>query len=318
MNMICVEKIRKSYRTSARNDFYALDGISFEVPQGKIYGLLGPNGAGKSTMVKILTTLTLPTSGLAFVHGFDVVHQPLKVRQHISVVLQQTAVDTLLTVKDNLRIFAYLHGLTTNDVNKRIGGILEEFELGDAAGNAVQDLSLGTKRRVQIAKIFMIDSPVIYLDECTTGMDPLMKRRVLNRIRLEAKKGRTILLTTQVLSEAEELCDTVMIIHRGKNLASGDLQQLRRLSNHRFRVYLHFSREIGQLQSRLQSLNAGEVRIDGERAELLFKGEEGILLEKLAEISRILPIRHFEVRPAALEDIFVELVDNHEAQITKD
>ena len=307
MNAIKVEDVRKVYRGVASESVPAVDGVSFQVSQGQIYGLLGPNGAGKSTLVKMLTTITPPTSGRAFVCGFDVVRQALEVRKHIAVVLQQTAVETLLTVEDNLRIYAYLHGIEPREVRKRMDAVLEEFELREKARETVQDLSLGTKRRVQVAKIFMVDSPVIFLDESTTGMDSLMKRRVLDRIRLEARKGRTVLLTTQVLSEAEELCDTIMIIHRGKTLASGSLQELRRLSTQMFRVSLTFGRE-HDFRSRLQSLNPAELRVEGERVELLFKGEEATLLDRLAELSRSVPIRHFEVRGAGLEDIFVELV----------
>src|SRR5947208_8500044 len=108
--------------------------------------------------------------------------------------------------------------------------IVDEFDLRDKLGETVQELSLGTKRRIQVAKIFMLDSPLIILDEATTGMDPLMKWRVLDKLRAEARNGRTILLTTQVLSEAEELCETVMILNRGRAMASGTLQELRKLS----------------------------------------------------------------------------------------
>ncbi len=307
MNAISVEDIRKIYRGAGAEPVRAVDGVSFAVSQGQIYGLLGPNGAGKTTLVKILTTLTAPTSGRATIHGFDVVRQGLDVRRQIVAVLQQTAVDGLLTVEDNLRIYAYLHGVRHDETRKRMRGVMEEFELASQARETVQHLSIGTKRRIQVAKIFMVDSPVIFLDESTTGMDPLMRRRVLDRIRLEAKNGRTVLLTTQVLSEAEELCDTIMIINRGKNLASGTLQDLRRLSNRMFRVNMTFTRE-ADFQQLLQPLNPAELRADGERVDMLFKGEEALLLDKLAKIAATVPIRHFEVQRAGLEEIFVELV----------
>jgi ABC-2 type transport system ATP-binding protein len=282
--------------------------VSFEVPQGLIFGLLGPNGAGKTTLVKILTTITAPTSGRASVHGFDVVRQGLEVRRNIAVVLQQTAVETLLTVEDNLRIYAYLHGVEPGQVKKRMDAVIEEFDLGEKARATAQDLSLGTRRRLQVAKIFMVDSPVIFLDEVTTGMDPMMRRRVLDRVRLEARKGRTVLLTTQLLSEAEELCDTIMIIHQGKKLASGSLRELRRLSQQMFRVSLTFVREDGDLPGLLRTLNPAHLRVEGACVEMLFKGEETSLLDRLADISRSIPIQNFEVRGAGLEDIFVELI----------
>jgi ABC-type multidrug transport system ATPase subunit len=314
MNAITVEDIRKIYRGSASESVHAVDGVSLKVSRGQIFGLIGPNGAGKTTLVKILTTITTPTSGHAWICGFDVVRQALDVRRQIAVVLQQTAVETLLTVEDNLRIYAYLHGVSTAEVRKRLDAVLDEFELREKAGKTVQDLSMGTKRRVQVAKIFMVDSPVIFLDESTTGMDPFMRRRVLDRIRREAQNGRTVLLTTQVLSEAEELCDHIMIMHHGKTLAAGNLEELRRLSTRMFRVSLTCAPN-HDMRDHLQSLDPVDLRIEGERVELLFKGEEALLLRRLADLSRVVPIRHFEVRGAGLEDIFVELVGKKHVHI---
>jgi ABC-2 type transport system ATP-binding protein len=307
MNTIVVEDVKKVYAGRGSQPVHAVDGVSFDVPRGQIFGLLGPNGAGKTTLVKILTTITAPTSGQARIGGFDVVRQALDVRRQIAVVLQQTAVETLLTVEDNLRIYAYLHGVSSADIPKRMETVLDEFDLREKARETVQDLSLGTKRRVQVAKVFMVDSPVIFLDESTTGMDPLMRRRVLDRIRLEARNGRTVLLTTQVLSEAEELCDRIMIMNHGKTLAAGNLQELRRLSTQMFRVSLTFAHEC-DVREQLMALHPMELRTEGERVELLFKGEEALLLGRLADLSRVVPIRHFEVRGAGLEDIFVDLV----------
>ncbi len=308
MNAIEVEELRKVYRPNTDDAVRALDGVSFQVPQGCIYGLLGPNGAGKSTLVKILTTITSPTSGRAAVLGRDVALHPLEVRQQIAVVLQQTAVETLLNVQDNLLIYAYLHGIGRREARERLRAVVEEFGLADQLRETVQDLSIGTKRRVQVAKIFMLDAPVIFLDEATTGMDPLMRRRVMDRIRAEARKGRTVLLTTQVLSEAEQLCDTIMIIDRGRKLAFGTLQDLRRLSEHMFRVNLSFSETDGDLVSRLEALKPVELKAEGKTVEMLFRGEQTSLLEKLAEISRSTSITQFEVRGAGLEEIFLTLV----------
>ncbi len=167
--------------------------------------MLGPNGAGKSTLVKILSTITAPTSGRVHVLGRDVTREPQAVRKAMAVVLQQTAAESMLTVRDNLLIYAYLHGMSAAEAQKRASAIAEEFDLAGRLRDTVQELSIGTKRRIQVAKIFMLDTPLLILDEATTGMDPFMKRRVLDRLRAEVRKGRTILLTTQVLSEAEEL-----------------------------------------------------------------------------------------------------------------
>ena len=303
-----VEDLQKVYRTSSGETVRALDGVSFQVPEGRIYGLLGPNGAGKSTLVKILSTITPLTSGRAVVRGFDVTRQPLAARQQLTVVLQQTATENLLTVRDNLLIYAYLHGVKPQAARQRLQTVAEEFELGTQLRDTVQELSLGTKRRIQVAKIFMLDAPVIILDEATTGMDPLMKRRVLDRLRAEARQGRTILLTTQVLSEAEELCESIMILDRGRSMASGTLRELRKLSTHLFRVNLLFAATNGDLVSRLEALQPMELHVDGNTVEMVFQGEEASLLGRLADISRDMPILQFEVRGPTLEEIFITLM----------
>jgi ABC-2 type transport system ATP-binding protein len=303
-----VEDLRKVYRTKSGESVRALDGVSFQVPQGRIYGLLGPNGAGKSTLVKILSTITPPTSGRASVMGFDVASQPLATRQQLVVVLQQMATENLLTVRDNLLIYAYLHGVKSQEAQQRLQAVAEEFELGERLRDTVQELSMGTKRRIQVAKIFMLDAPVIMLDEATTGMDPLMKRRVMDRLRAEARNGRTILLTTQALSEAEELCESIMILDRGRSMASGTLRELRKLSTHMFRVNLSFADTNGDLVSRLEALKPVHLQVDGNSVEMVFHGEEASLLGKLADISRDTPILQFEVRGPTLEEIFITLM----------
>ena len=307
MNAIEVENIRKVYRSKDR-ETVALDGVSFEVPQGTIFGLLGPNGAGKTTLVKILTTITPPAGGHARIMGCDVARNPLEVRRRIAVVLQQTAVDGLLTVQDNLLIYAYLHHVPRHEAWKRMQAVVEEFELGEQLGQTVYDLSIGTKRRVQVAKIFMVDSPVIFMDEATTGMDPFMKRRVMDRIVAESRKGRTVLMTTQVLSEAEQLCDTILIIDRGRILASGTLEDLRRLSEQMFRVSLTFAAMDDNLASRLRDLQPVEFKVTGKSVEMLFRGTEASLLGELADVARTVPITQFEIHGADLEEIFMALV----------
>ena len=307
-NAIEVAEVRKAYRAKDGELVRALDGISFTIPQGRIHGLLGPNGAGKSTLVKILSTITTLDSGNASVLGFDVTRQPLAVREKLAVVLQQTATENLLTVRDNLLIYAYLHGVKSAVAEQRLRALTEEFELGERLRDTVQELSLGTKRRIQVAKIFMIDAPVIILDEATTGMDPLMKRRVMDRLRTEARNGRTILLTTQVLSEAEELCESIMIIDQGRSMASGTLNDLRKLSTRMFRVNLVFAGTNGELMGRLQALNPSELQVDGNSAEMVFHEDESALLGKLADISRDTPSLQFEVRGPTLEEIFIALM----------
>jgi len=307
MKAIAVDQLRKVYR-SRSGETVALDGVSFDVDQGTIVGLLGPNGAGKTTAVKILTTITTPTGGAASVLGCDVVRAPLDVRRRIAVVLQQTAVDGLLTVRDNLLIYARLHHMAAAEAHQRLARVVEEFELGEALGQTVYDLSLGTKRRVQAAKIFMVDSPVIFLDEATTGMDPFMKRRVMDRIAAEARNGRTVLLTTQVLSEAEQLCDRILILDHGRIRAAGTLDELRRLSEQMFRVSLTLGAVDDAILGRLRALAPVEFAVNGRSVDMLFRGTEASLLGELADMARHVSITQFEIHGADLEEIFMALV----------
>jgi ABC-type multidrug transport system ATPase subunit len=307
-NAIVVEDLRKSYAAKSGAPVIALDGVSFQVPQGHIFGLLGPNGAGKSTTVKILGTVSTPTAGRVSIFGFDVTRQALDARKKMAVVLQQTAAENMLTIQDNLLIYAYLHGLSRKDAAVRSKQVVEEFELGDKLSSTVQELSLGMKRRIQIAKIFMLDSPLVILDEATTGMDPMMKRRMMERLRTEARNGRTILLTTQVLSEAEELCETIMIVDKGRTMASGTLHELRKRSAQMFRVALSFGETSADLSRLLQALNPAKLDVNGRSAEMVIHAEESSLLTKLADVSRHAPILQFEVRGPTLEEIFMHLV----------
>ena len=310
MHAIDVEDLRKIYRASTGEPIRALDGLSLQVPEGSIYGLLGPNGAGKSTLVKILATITPPTSGRAGVRGYDVARHPLDVRRQIAVVLQQNAVETLLSVRDNLLIYAYLHGIGRREARRRMEAVAEEFDLAHRLDETVYDLSIGTKRRVQVAKIFMVDSPVIFLDEAATGMDPIMRRRVMDRLRAEARNGRTVLLTTQVLSEAEQLCDTIMIIDHGRALASGSLADLRRLAERMFHVSLSFAGPEADVMNHLKALEPVELKVEDQTVQMLFRGEQSALLERLARLSQSVPITHFDVRGPDLEEIFLTLVRN--------
>jgi ABC-type multidrug transport system ATPase subunit len=304
MNAIEVDDLRKAYRSSTGELVHALAGISFNVAPGQIYGFLGPNGAGKSTLVRILTTITTPSAGRASVHGFDVVRNPLDVRRHIAVVLQQTAVETMLTVRDNLLIYAYLHGIDRGEAQKRMRSVLAEFDLEAKASETVQDLSIGTKRRVQVAKLFMIDAPIVFLDESTTGMDPLMKRRVLDRIRAEANKGRTVLLTTQVLSEAEQLCDTIMIIDHGRLLFDGGLKELKRQfwRDVALRIDLKDLDEAQRL-GQLELHGVVKEKVDDLSYRLRFPREELSAADVIRRVVNAVEVRDIVIEEQAIDEV---------------
>ena len=285
----------------------ALDGMTFGVRRGQIFGLLGPNGAGKTTILKILTTLLAPTRGRAEVLGHDVVAEPLAARRAISIVLQETAIELFLSVRDNLVTYGRFHGLSLAEARRRAAEVIEKFYLAEYSGQKTQDLSGGLRRRVQVAKMFMVPTPVMFLDEFSTGMDPILKRTVMGYLREEAASGRTIVLTTQVMSEAEELCDDILIMRRGRSIAQGDLNKLKLLAKDVYDVTLTFETIPPGLAEALGALNPQRLQVDHGTVEMTLKAQEREVLETIAGLAARARLLHVEVSGASLEDIFVEL-----------
>ena len=303
-----VENLVKVYHPGRRAEVRAVDGMSFRVPRGEIFGLLGPNGAGKTTILRMLNTLIHPSSGRARVLGFDVTEQPLDVRRRITVVIQETAVEMFLDARDNLLTFARFHGLSPAEARRRAGVVMERFNLHSEASKKVQDLSGGYRRRVQVAKAFMVDTPVVFLDEFSTGMDPILKRAVMGYLREEASRGRTIILTTQILSEAEELCDDILIMNKGRQVARGDLHTLKLLSQGVYEVAITFAELPEAMDAYLASLAPVRMEIHQTTVELALKADEARVLELVAELAKKGRVLRVEIGGASLEDIFVELM----------
>jgi ABC-2 type transport system ATP-binding protein len=285
----------------------AVEGLSFQVPRGAIFGLLGPNGAGKTTLLKILSTLLEPTSGHARIEGFDVVLQPLEVRRRICMVLQETAVELFLSVRDNFLTFAKFHGLAGADASRQTGEAIDLFDLRAEADRKVQDLSGGYKRRVQVAKVFIAQTPVLFLDEFSTGMDPILKRAVMESLRKEAARGRTIVLTTQILSEAEELCDDILILDQGRQIARGDLNALKLLTKSVSEIVIAFEQLPSGIEDVIAKLQPWHSKITGNTVELVLKTEETQALDTVSELAKMGRVLRVEIGGASLEDIFVEL-----------
>jgi ABC-2 type transport system ATP-binding protein len=299
---IQVARLRKHFGT-----VQALAGVDLDVGEGEFFGLLGPNGAGKTTTLRVLTTLVRPTSGHAEVCGFDVVRQPLDVRRRVVVVIQEQAAELLLSVRENLLTFARFHGLRGAEIRLRADAALRDLGLLPEANRKVQDLSGGYRRRVQVAKVFMVDAPVVFLDEFSTGMDPALKRSVMELLRREVARGRTIVLTTHILSEAEELCDDILIIDRGRQLARGDINSLKLLSERVYELTLTFDR----LPEDLDTLVAGHrplrMRVHGSTVELALQDEESRILTLAASLASRRRLLRIELTSASLEDVFIEL-----------
>jgi ABC-2 type transport system ATP-binding protein len=204
-----------------------LKGVDFEVDKGCIFALLGANGAGKTTIIKILTTLLKQDSGTATVNGFDITANPDDVRQSISLTGQFAAVDEILTGRENLILIARLRHLQ----NPRLiaDELLNRFSLAEAADRRVSTYSGGMRRRLDIAMSLVGNPQLIFLDEPTTGLDPEGRLEVWKTVKELAKNGTTVFLTTQYLDEAEQLADRIAILHEGKIIANGTLEQLKKL-----------------------------------------------------------------------------------------
>lgn len=220
--VIEVKDLRKSFKDKA-----VLKGVDFEVKRGEIFALLGSNGAGKTTTINILSTLLKYDGGNASICGYDVTHQSDKVRQSISLTGQFAAVDTVLTGRENLILIAKLRGV--RNPAQTADNLLERFGLSEAAHKRVSTYSGGMTRRLDIAMSLIGTPAVIFLDEPSTGLDPEARLEVWKTVKGLANSGTTILLTTQYLEEAEQLADKIAILHDGKIIANGTLEELKKL-----------------------------------------------------------------------------------------
>jgi ABC-2 type transport system ATP-binding protein len=219
---IQVHGLEKSYKK-----LQVLKGVDFDVARGSIFALLGSNGAGKTTIVRMLTTLLKPDDGTLRVNGFDVLSQPARVRESISLTGQFAAVDEILTGRENLVMIAQLRHV--KNPRKVADDLLERFGLADAAGRRVSTYSGGMRRRLDIAMSLIGNPRIIFLDEPTNGLDPEGRIEVWQVIQNLADSGTTVFLTTQYLDEAEKLADRIAILHGGTIIVSGTLEELRKL-----------------------------------------------------------------------------------------
>jgi ABC-2 type transport system ATP-binding protein len=211
----------------AFDDVKAVQGIDLQVAEGEIYGFLGPNGAGKTTTVRMLTTLLLPTGGSARVAGHDVVAEAREVRASIGVALQEAALDPLMTGRELIRLQATLQGLPSAAGRRRADGLLERVDLAAAADRRVAGYSGGMKRRLDLAAALVHEPRVLFLDEPTTGLDPVSRKTIWEEVRELNDDGTTVFLTTQYLEEADQLADNVGIIDRGRIVAEGTPEMLK-------------------------------------------------------------------------------------------
>lgn len=257
--MIDVSRLKKSYKAN-----HVLKDVSFTVRKGSVFALLGSNGAGKTTVVKILSTLIKPDSGKATINGFDVVRQGYYVRECISLTGQFTAVDEVLTGRENLNLIGQLKRL--NNVKNKVNEWLSFFHLQDAADSKVSTYSGGMRRRLDIAMSLMGKPQIIFLDEPTTGLDPQNRIAMWDLVKELAAGGTTVFLTTQYLEEAEYLADYIAILHGGEILAEGTPQYLKTIMPQRG-AQLNFQSE-EQASEAMALLNENGITIDSFEQKL--------------------------------------------------
>ncbi|MDP8942137.1 MAG: ABC transporter ATP-binding protein, partial [Thermoproteota archaeon] len=200
-----MHELRKYYN----KDIRAINGISLNVKYGKVFGFLGPNGAGKTTTIKVLTTLIRPSSGKVYLFGKDIVKHSSEVRKRIGVVLQQPSFEANLTVERSLDLYGFLWGLASEKRKDKLREILHAFDLESLRNIKNDELSIGQRRRVQVAREFMHEMDLLFLDEPTVGLDPSARRMLLDYIKKQVKAGLTVFFTTHIMEEAEYLCDEI-------------------------------------------------------------------------------------------------------------
>ncbi len=224
--MIEARSLTKAYADLQRGQFVALDSLSFTARSGEIFGLLGPNGAGKTTALRILSTVLAPTRGTAIVNGFDVVTQPALVRRHIGFISANTAVYDRMTAWELVEYFGRLHGLDDEPLRDRMEHLFDRLQMQDIRDLLGAKMSTGMKQKVSIARAIVHDPPVLIFDEATSGLDVLVARALLEAVAELRAQGKCIVFSTHIMREAERLCDRIAIVHHGRMLAEGTLEEL--------------------------------------------------------------------------------------------
>ncbi|MGA9278594.1 ATP-binding cassette domain-containing protein [Ilumatobacter sp.] len=290
----------------------AVDGLDLSIASGEIYGFLGPNGAGKSTTVRMLCTLLAPTSGSATVAGFDVESRPDQVRLRIGAALQEAALDPLQTGDELLRLQGRLYGLTRREIDGRLRQLAELIDLGDALHRPIKTYSGGMSRRLDLAASLVHNPDVLFLDEPTTGLDPVSRASVWDEVRrLNETLGMTIFLTTQYLEEADVLADRVGIINGGRLVAEGTPEQLKRSVGDDVII----ARVGGDVEIARDALSgvAGVSRVDDVHDELVIATANGAATVGPVAIAlgrAGVDIHDLTLRTTTLDDVFLEVTGN--------
>ena len=279
--MVLVKNLVKDF-----GDLRAVNDVSFTVGKGESFALLGPNGAGKTTIIRMLTTLSLPTAGKVKINGFDLVSQAREIKSCIGIVQQRLNIDNDLTAKENLLLHARLHHMELKSARRRIAELLEFVELIDRQDQVIKTFSGGMKRRLMIARAVLHQPQILFLDEPTVGLDPQVRRRIWELIRKMHEQGMSLILTTHYIEEAEQLCQRVAIMEKGQLLLVEQPQEL--------------CARYGRYVVEERSSNNKQRFFDSRQAALVYAAQcSGSCY----------------VRKVSLEDVFVELTGKKVAEL---
>ena len=298
----------------------ALDDLSLSVPRGTVQALLGPNGAGKTTTVKVLTTLIRPDSGSATLGGVDVLAQPDQVRRMIGVSGQYAAVDENMTGFENLDMVGRLYHLSPEDSRRRARELIEMFDLVEAGDRPVKGFSGGMRRRIDLAGALVVNPPVLFLDEPTTGLDPRSRLALWDVIKRLVSDGTTVLLTTQYLEEADQLADNIAVIDEGKVIAQGTSDELKLLvGGQRVEITVHDLGDVERAKDVLAPHVTGEIATGADERTLVGPVDNAAkslqaVLKAMADAG--IELNDAGMRRPTLDDVFLQLTGHKAEEVT--
>lgn len=308
MYCVNVEHLTKLY-----GQIKAVDDIVLSVKSGQVFGFLGPNGAGKSTTIKLLTTLVPPSSGSLTILGINAITNPLQIRHRIGVVLQQPSYEPTLTVEQSIDKYGMMWNVPKKIRNKKKEELLIDFDLLDIRKKKNEDLSIGQRRRVQVAREFIHEMDILFLDEPTVGLDPSARRKLLDYLKNKVKSGLTIFYTTHILSEAEYLCDQIAIINHGKILTVDSPEALKIKFGQVKTIKIHLLENQKNIKQILFEIP--DCKIDFENGtDIIIHSEqsENVLLQVLQILhDHKIKIEDLSATPTNLEDIFLKMVSDN-------
>ncbi len=306
MSSIIAKSLYKSY-----NSVNAVDGIDLNVKSGQVFGFLGPNGAGKSTTIKLLTTLIQPTDGELQILGINARDNPLAIRHKIGVVLQQPSYEPSLSVEKSLEKYGLMWDVPRKIRKERVEQLLTDFDLQDIRKKKTEDLSIGQRRRLQVAREFMHDMELLFLDEPTIGLDPSARRKLLDFLKQKVKDGLTIFFTTHVLTEAEYICDEIAIINKGKIIAVDTPDDLKNRFGRKKTIKIHLFEVNEKLRNLLSDVKDCKIDFNSGSNITIISDESEVVLLKVLQIlnTNNITIEDLSAMPTNLEEIFLKVVN---------